>query len=121
MFDLTDDDEYAIDVMRRVGSALANRKGLPPEHAASIRRALAALDRLPKPTPGLHVEYGVCYRTDGGMRCVEFLVSDWALGISPGGSDYDDATGGDSFSEPGWRVEVDGYREDGEDLQLPTW
>jgi hypothetical protein len=44
------------------------------------------------------------------MRYIDFRISEGAFEISKGGSVYDKAVGSDSFSEPGWLVEVGGYR-----------
>ena len=44
------------------------------------------------------------------MRYIDFRISESAFEISKGGSVYDKAVGGDSFSEPGWVVEAGGYR-----------
>ncbi len=44
------------------------------------------------------------------MRYIDFRISESEFEILKGGSVYDKAVGGDSFSEPGWVVEVGGYR-----------
>lgn len=76
--------------------------------------ALYALERLPLVTLGSFSEFGIAYRAGteefSEMRYIDFRISESAFEISEGGSVYDKAVGSDSFSEPGWVVEVDGYR-----------
>ena len=44
------------------------------------------------------------------MRYIDFRISESAFEISQGGSVYDKTVGRDSFSEPGWLIEIGGYR-----------
>jgi hypothetical protein len=76
---------------------------------------LYALERLPLVTPGSYSEFGIVYREGdeefSEMRYITFRMSESTFEISIGGSVYDKAVGSDSFSDPGWVVEVGGYRE----------
>jgi hypothetical protein len=72
------------------------------------------LERLPVVTPGSCPEFDITYRAGveefNEMRYVAFRISSAEFEIAIGGSVYDKVVGGDSFSEPGWLVELDGYR-----------
>jgi hypothetical protein len=80
-----------------------------------LGNALYALERLPEVTTGAYTEFGVYYKAEHEdsyvVRGIDFLISEDTFQISIGGSVYDKSVGGDSFSEPGWTVEVGGYRE----------
>ncbi len=113
-FDLTDDDCYAIEVAKNVARRFLGHAKIRPQQVIGLGNALYALERLPLVTPGSCCEFGIVYRAGteefSEMRYIDFRISESAFEISKGGSVYDRAGGGDSFSEPGWVVEVDGYR-----------
>jgi len=58
---------------------------------------------------------GIVYRNGteefSEMRYITFRISEDTFEISKGGSVYDKAVGSDSFSDPGWLLEVGGYRQ----------
>ena len=112
MFELTDDDMVAIDVATRTVRQFLRNEKLHARQVIGLGNALYALQRLPEATDGVACEFGLIYRHNGESRYIEFEVSEHAFGISFGGRNYDPNVGGDSFSQPGWRVEVGGYRED---------
>ena len=109
-FDLTEEDEYAIEVAISVAQKLLRKAAVSPREIAGLGHALYALKRLPDTTPGAYVEFGVAFRQDfeysGGMRYVTFIICEFAFEISRGGSEWDKHVGSDSFSEPGWRIEI---------------
>jgi len=116
LFDDEDsDDYYAIDLAKKVARLLLKHPSIKPQQIIGLGNALYALERMPLVTPGALCEYGVEYRVGteeyNEMRYVLFSISDADFGISTGGSVYDKATGGDSFSGPEWRIELGGYRE----------
>jgi hypothetical protein len=113
-FEFTDDDEYAVSIATSVARRLLHHPGVTPQQIVGIGNALYALSRLPQVTEGAFVEFGIIYRAGSDdfheMRYIDFRISDVAFEISRGGSVYDKSIGSDSFSEPGWLVEVGGYR-----------
>ena len=113
-FELTDDDFYAIGIAKNTARRFLKHPQITPQQVIGLGNALYALERLPLVTPGSCSEFGIVYRAGteefSEMRCIDFKVSESAFGISKGGSVYDKAVGGDTFSEPGWIVEVGGYR-----------
>ena len=119
-FELTDDDMYAVEIAKNVARRFLRHPRIEPRQIVGLGNALYALERLPKVTPGACTEFGIVYEVQNKrfseMRYVEFRISDSEFEISIGGSVYDEAVGGDSFSQPGWRIELGGYREAGCDL-----
>lgn len=113
-FELTDDDVYAIEIAKNTARRFLKQPQITPKQVIALGNALYALERLPLVTPGSSSEFGVVYRAGTenfeNMRYIDFSISESAFEISKGGSVYDKAVGSDSFSEPGWVVEVGGYR-----------
>lgn len=113
-FELTDDDWYAIEIAKNTARRFLKHPQITPQQILGLGNALYALERLPLVTPGSCSEFGITY--DAGtekfseMRYIDFRISESEFEISKGGSVYDDAVGSDSISEPGWLVEVGGYR-----------
>jgi hypothetical protein len=68
---------------------------------------------MPLVTIGSHSEFGIGYRSgleeSSETKYITFSISESAFDISIGGS-VNQGTGGDSFSEPGWKIEIDGFR-----------
>ena len=50
------------------------------------------------------------------MRYVNFRVSEFEFEVVRGGSSYEKGRGSDSFSEPGWHIELGGYQNNECDL-----
>lgn len=113
-FELTDDDFYAIEIAKNMARRFLKHNNISPQKVIGLGNALYALERLPLVTPGSFSEFGIVYRagTDDfrEMRYINFGISEATFEISIGGSVYDKAVGSDSFSRPGWMIEVGGYR-----------
>ena len=118
-FELSDEDWIAIDVAKNVARRLLDHPAITSDQVVGIGHALKSLERLPRVTES-YSEFGIVYRAGteqhSEMRYVTFEVSGAALGISRGGSVYVSAVGGDTFSEPEWRIEINGYRETDTDI-----
>jgi len=113
-FQLTDDDYYAIEIAKNVARRFLKHSQITPQQVVGIGNALYALGRMPIVTPGSYSEFGIVYRAGteefSEMRYIDFRISESAFEIPKGGSVYDISVGGDSISEPGWLVEIGGYR-----------
>lgn len=120
MFDLTEADEQAIEIAQRVARILLARDDVTPRQVIGLGHALLALERLPNITPGCDCSFGVEHRVrdkeSGEMRYIEVSISAEAFEISSGGSVYEASVGSDSYSDPHWRVEIDGHAEREADL-----
>ena len=116
-FELTENDHYAVQIAKNVARRLLKHPQIKPQQVIGIGNALYALERLPVTTPGAYTEFGISYRAGSKnfskMRYIDFRISDEDFAISLGGSVYDDSVGGDTISEPGWLIEIDGYRNTG--------
>lgn len=113
-FELTDDDFYAIEIAKNVARRFVKRPNIAPQEIVGLGNALYALERLPQVTTGAFSEFGIVYRSGTEefreMRYINFIISELEFEITIGGSVYDKAVGSDSFSEPGWMIEIGGYR-----------
>lgn len=113
-FELTDDDWYAILIATNTARRFLRSQSITPQQVIGLGNALYALERLPLVTPGSSCEFGIVYRAGSDdfkeTRYIEFRISESDFEISQGGIVYDKAVGGDSYSDPGWLVEVGGYR-----------
>ena len=113
-FKLTDDDVQAIEIAKNTARRFLKHPKITPRQVIALGNALYALERLPLVTPGSSTEFGIVYEAGteelSKMRYIDFRISESEFEISKGGSVYDKAVGGDSFSEPGWIIEAGGYR-----------
>jgi hypothetical protein len=112
-FELIDDDYYAIEIAQNTARRLLSNPKTTPKQIVGIGNALYALERMPLVTSGSHSEFGIGYRSGLGesseTKYITFSISESAFDISIGGS-VNQGNGSDSFSEPGWTIEIDGYR-----------
>ncbi len=113
-FSLHDSDRYAIQIAIDVARTLIARPGIAPEKVISIGKALLALERLPSPTENIWIEFGVSLRQgekgNSELRYLHFGITEDFFEISRGGSTCSPQVGSDSYSLPGYRIELDGYR-----------
>lgn len=114
-FELEEDDYYAIAIAKNCARRFLKHPNITPQQIVGLGNALYALECLPQITLGANTEFSVVYE-DGiedfrEMRYIEFRISESEFGISIGGYVYDKSVGSDSFSEPGWSIEVGGYRD----------
>ena len=113
-FELSDDDLYAVEIAKSTARRFLKYPQITARQVIGLGNALYALERLPLITLGSCSEFGIVYRAGtedfNEMRYIDFGISESAFEISKGGSVYDKTVGGDSFSDPGWVVEVGGYR-----------
>jgi len=120
IFELTDEDYYAIDIATKTIYKLLRHRKVSAKQVIGLGAALYALERLPEITDGLFCEINITLREGTEelqeMKYISFEISDCSFGISKGGSSYDIAVGGDSYSILSWRIEVGGYRETDDDL-----
>ena len=113
-FELTYDDIEAIGIANDVARLLLEYKDITPQQIIGLGNALYALEQLPSVTNGAYCEFGVILQEGDSdfreMRYIDFKISEESFAIIKGGSTYERAIGSDSYSEPGWIVEVGGYR-----------
>jgi hypothetical protein len=112
-FNLIDEDFFAIQTTINIARYFLTLPSVSPQQIKEIGNALHALERLPKSTPGASVEFGVelIKKIDfKESRYVDFLITEYSFEIMKGGSTNDPMMGGgDSYSDPGWAIEIGGY------------
>jgi len=113
-FELTDEDFQAIEIAKKVARRFLEWDNISPKKIIGLGNALYALERMPLSTAGAFCEFGICYRAGteefNEIRYIDFRITELSFEISIGGCVYDKVVGSDSFSEPGWMIEVGGYR-----------
>jgi hypothetical protein len=100
-FRFDNDLDFLSEVARRL-ARVAARPGLAPEKAKAIERAVAALKKLPELTPDINLQIEVAH----SMGCEEFRetysylirLDRQGAEISSSGSQYDSASGSNSFN-----------------------
>ena len=106
-------DEFAISIAIDSAKRLLREPTVTARQIIGLGHALYALERIPSVTPGVHVEFGVSLDVEvdfSELRYFNFLITDWSFEIMRGGS-IDLGAGSDSYSSPGWHIEVNGFRE----------
>ena len=106
-------DECAISVAIDCARLFLRNSKVNTRQIIGLGNALYSLERMPASTPGAFVEFGVSHFVDGNFpesQYLNFFISESCFEISRGGS-INLGAGFDSFSDPGWRIEIGGYRE----------
>lgn len=113
MFKLIDSsDQYALDIAERLARRLLAFPLLGAKSIFGLANAIYALQRMPAATPGVCVEYGITYRNGtpefSEMKYVTIRITEDEIELSEGGSVYEKAVGGDSYTRPGWLMTASG-------------
>lgn len=103
-------DEYAISIAIDFAKQLLQSPRITARQIIGLENALYALERLPISTLGANVEFGVVLSVNNETRYLSFLTTADMFQISRGGF-IDLGAGYDSYSYPGWHIEVGGFRE----------
>lgn len=113
LFNLISEDRDAIDLAVRLARRFLRDSRTTPLEVIGLGNALYALERLPAKTVGANSSFGVHYRNGDASfserRYFTFNIFEELFEISIGGSVYDSSIGSDSFSDPGWMIELGGY------------
>jgi len=113
-FDLTENDWIGITIAKNVARHFLKLKQITPIQIIGLGKALYSLERLPLVTPNSFSEFGIILREGTEayreMRYIDFRIINSSFEISVGGSSYTHGIGSDSFSEPGWVVEAEGFK-----------
>jgi len=112
-FELVEEDYYALEIAKKIARHFLSLPIVKPKQIIGLGNAIFALERIPKSTPGVFVNYGVelCKGNNDfrERRYIDFMISEDRFEISTGGSSVDNQSGGDAYSEPGWIIETGGY------------
>jgi hypothetical protein len=101
-------DEQILDDIRRLLNRLVHSAKLRPEQMVSIAKIQHVLSRIPRPTSQVNVTLGLSYRARqedcGSMSYWQLSVSEEALKLSCGGSEYTKECGSDSYTSMAWSL-----------------
>lgn len=104
-------DEYAIQIAINVARRLLKVDDITPKQIIAIGKAIQALEKMPKSTPDVFIDFGISIDTPNEVRYLTFHISEDVFSISHGGA-VDRGAGYDSYSlSPEWYIEIGGYRE----------
>lgn len=108
-----DEDELAfLSKVARQLVLLTARRGVTPEQAKAIRRAVAALKRLPEPSRGIDVLIEVSHRMGSEEFSEHYLytiaLEQERIAITSSGSQHDPRTGTNSFDLESFEWRADG-------------
>lgn len=114
-YQLTDDDYFAIEVSKNVARRLLKHPEITSTQIITLGKALEVLEKLPEPTSGIFIEFGICYRNGNEdfneMRSYTFGLYDDYFEIQSGGSVYDKRIGSDTIPGKSWFFNLDGAYE----------
>jgi hypothetical protein len=114
-FDIKDNDYFAFDIAKHTARRLLKHPNIKPMQVICLGKALYSLERLPLATEGICCEFGLVYRSGteefNEIKYINFKISEDDFEIFRSGSVYDKSLGSDSYSNPSWYIEIDGYRE----------
>jgi hypothetical protein len=101
-----------VQMARQTARMLLQRPEASPEAVICLGRALFALDRLPLSTNGVNCTYGATLdpnpdNNHGAKFYMTFVVTTDKLAIESGGYERS-PIGGDSFSDPGYILTLNG-------------
>ena len=111
-FRFADDELIFLSKVARSLALLTAQPNLAPEQAKTIRRAVAALKKLPVLTPGINVQIEVAHRMGGGGFSESYSytvqLDPRRIEIRSSGSQHDPKVGSNSFSLESLQWRADG-------------
>jgi len=120
-FTLTEKDEYAIAIVRKVVRLLLSYPSITPKDVFALGKALYALGRMPLSTPGVDCTFNLSsYSGDedrNATEYIDFAITSRVCAIQRGATSYTRGAGGDTSSHNVWAIEVgSNMRDDKFDL-----
>jgi len=120
-FDMTYDDGEAVELAIKTARLFLAHPSIKPNQIVALGKALYALEWMPEPILGLRCDFGITYSAGdkdySEWKAIDFSINECSFNISVGGSVYDKTVGSDSYSRPGWSIEI-GYQPDNSDCSL---
>ena len=105
--------EYVIQVAIDVARLLLSQRNLSASHVVSLGKALYALERLPKVTPEIYCEFGICYPAGDEKNCektyIACLISDEEFEITTERRLYDQSNNYECITDQKWRIDIGCY------------
>lgn len=122
LFPFRRDERVIVDELIKVVREILGRGNVTGREVHDISKALFALERLPRPTPGVSIGLGVIYEYNRESTYCDFYISEDEFRLSSGGYAYDEHVGGDSYSSTLFEMEMSGFRDGSDDwFELSGW
>jgi hypothetical protein len=119
-FIFVNEDYIAVESAIKFARKLLSHPRITPTQIVGIGRALHALERLPKSTPGIYVGFGISFRQGdedfSEMKYWDVFISEKSFSVRSGGSVYSSDVGSDSYSGFRHEIETSGYRNLNDDI-----
>lgn len=113
-YPFTSEDERAVTIAIDTARRILQNPCLTPQQIIGLGNALYALERMPEATPGVWCQFGLVLRVSdpdfSEMRHIDFRVHETEFAICKGGSTYSNERGSDTYTDPGWFIDIDGNR-----------
>lgn len=122
LFPFRREESFVVDELKGVVRLILQRPTLTGKEVRRVGTVLFALERLPRPTPGVAVGLGVVYRFNNESTYCELFISESEFRLSGGGNTYDPAVGSDSYGQTIFEMETSGFREgSGDSYEVAGW
>lgn len=116
------EESFVVYELKSLVRKILQRPTLSGSEVRQVGTVLFALERLPRPTPGVAVGLGVAYRYNNESTYCELFISESEFRLSNGGNTYDPGVGSDSYSQTIFEMETSGFREgSGDDYEVTGW
>lgn len=122
LFPFRVDERPIVDELIKLVREVLGRGKVSAAQVRDISKVLYALERLPRPTPGIAIGLTVAYHYNNECTYCELFISEEEFRISSGGNTYDPGVGSDSYGETLFEMETSGFRDGSADwYQLSGW
>lgn len=122
LFPFRADERPIVDALVKLVREVLGRGKVSASQVRDISKVLYALERLPRPTPGIAIGLTVAYHFNNECTYCELFISEEEFRISSGGNTYDPSVGSDSYGETLFEMETSGFRDGSADwYQLSGW
>ncbi len=122
LFPFKQEEKAIVDELIKVVREILGRGNVSGREVHDISKALFALERLPRPTPGVAIGLGVIYEFNRESTFCDFYISEQEFRLSSGGYAYTEGVGGDSYSTTHFEMETSGFRDgSGDWFELSGW
>lgn len=97
------------------------RKSITPQQICGLGKLLHGLERLPRPTSGIGISVTIGSRGPEHFFHQSIDLYESSFEFSSGGSEYTPGVGSDSYTSFSFNVEVGGFRDETEVMEVDEW
>lgn len=94
---------------------------LTPLYLHLAAKTLLALMRLPRPTPGIAIDFTISYRFNNELSYRGIFINEESFRLQSGGSIYTPGVGSDSYSDDALEINIGGYRSNVDYSLVSGW